>query len=222
MKKFILVIIVYLLFPRGIIASTINYSLRIKVDDAYFVPKEEDGSDIRPITHEGTTYLPMRALVTALGAKISSNQGVIYIESGERVPMQSEKTKCYSKIEKIDTVIKEDTLLYVNEEQIHCRTLFYKNRMYLPVRTLSQVLGERIEYNSDRHILLIGNAELTAEDYFMTEEDVKEKLKSLRSKYPHNKYWNTVGITVPEGIDTSEYVTNQPCTHYFDYYFGYM
>ena len=56
-----------LLQSTQVFGASINYNLRMKVDNQYFTPREVNGTDLRPIVHEGTTYLPVRALGTVLG-----------------------------------------------------------------------------------------------------------------------------------------------------------
>lgn len=52
------------------IVAQINYSLKMKVDNVDWTPTEEDGTAIRPITYNGRTYLPVRALAEKLGISI--------------------------------------------------------------------------------------------------------------------------------------------------------
>lgn len=65
-------------FACGVVASdsikevtaSINYGLKMKVDNVEWNPTEDDGSAVRPITYNGRTYLPVRALAEKLGVAI--------------------------------------------------------------------------------------------------------------------------------------------------------
>lgn len=44
-------------------------------------------------------------------------------------------------------------------------------------------------------------------------QNIINKLKKLKKKYPDGKYWNHVGYNVSAGQSTYGYVTNSPCNH---------
>ncbi len=46
-----------------------------------------------------------------------------------------------------------------------------------------------------------------------TTQKIKNKLKSLKEKYPNGYYWNHVGCRVSKTQNVSGFVTNKPCNH---------
>lgn len=66
------------------IAATINYALKMKVDNIEWNPTEADGSAIRPITYNGRTYLPVRALAEKLGIAIDWDEATQTVLIGEK------------------------------------------------------------------------------------------------------------------------------------------
>jgi hypothetical protein len=63
------------------INAFLNYSIGFKIDGSTYVPKDENGNKLAPITYHDTTYLPVRALSNALNTPIQydSKTDTIYI-----------------------------------------------------------------------------------------------------------------------------------------------
>ena len=66
------------------ITATINYNLKMKFDNVEWNPTEADGSAIRPITYNGRTYLPVRALAEKIGIAIDWDQATQTVLIGEK------------------------------------------------------------------------------------------------------------------------------------------
>ena len=66
------------------ITAHINYALKMKVDNVEWNPTEADGSAIRPITYNGRTYLPVRALGEKLGVAIDYDAATQTVLIGEK------------------------------------------------------------------------------------------------------------------------------------------
>lgn len=63
------------------INAFLNYSIGFKIDGSTYIPKDENGNKLAPITYHDTTYLPVRALSNALNTPIQydSKTNTIYI-----------------------------------------------------------------------------------------------------------------------------------------------
>ena len=61
--------------------KVVQGGLTLYVDGQLFVPKDAKGNTVEPIIYEGTTYLPLRAVATALGKDITydSKTSSVYI-----------------------------------------------------------------------------------------------------------------------------------------------
>lgn len=77
------------------ITAQINYAIKMKVDNVEWNPSESDGSAIRPITYNGRTYLPVRALCDKLGVAVDwdADQQLISIGNKEWTPLTADMVK---------------------------------------------------------------------------------------------------------------------------------
>jgi len=66
------------------ITAHINYGLTMKLNNADFNPSENDGAAIRPITYNGRTYLPVRALSEALGIAVDYDGATETVYLGDK------------------------------------------------------------------------------------------------------------------------------------------
>ncbi|HHT03334.1 MAG TPA: hypothetical protein GX005_03305 [Bacteroidales bacterium] len=53
------------------ITAQINPNLKMELNNKSFKPKDANGKEMKPITYQGSTYLPVRALGEALGVDIT-------------------------------------------------------------------------------------------------------------------------------------------------------
>ncbi|WP_201007921.1 hypothetical protein [Paenibacillus glycanilyticus] len=63
------------------ISAFLNHSIGFKINGSTYIPKDENGKTLAPITYHDTTYLPVRALSNALNTPIQydSKTNTIYI-----------------------------------------------------------------------------------------------------------------------------------------------
>ena len=76
------------------IRAYLNNGLKLKIDGAAWEPKLSDGTPIRPITYDGSTYLPVRAVSEALNVAVNYDEATDTVLLGERsegVPISAEK-----------------------------------------------------------------------------------------------------------------------------------
>ncbi|NOU95652.1 DUF4352 domain-containing protein [Paenibacillus sp. LMG 31456] len=74
------------------ISAYLNKGLGLKLNGKAWQPKDEDGKATFPITYNGSTYLPARAVAEALGTKIgydAESNTVLIGENGETIPSSS-------------------------------------------------------------------------------------------------------------------------------------
>ena len=65
--------------------ATLYYrGISIKLDGAYLTPRDVNGTVVNPFIIDGTTYLPVRAVASALGLNVGWEQDTqtIYLTSG--------------------------------------------------------------------------------------------------------------------------------------------
>ena len=137
---------------------TLNKNIKIKYNGAYQAFSNVKGDTVYPISYNGTTYLPIRAISSMFGSAIEWNaeENAIYLGKGEK------DTKCSSVIDKfisgkdeiIDVEINSEIkILYGNEQQLFkdanknlVYPLSYQGTTYLPVRAISNLFDANIEW----------------------------------------------------------------------------
>jgi len=108
MNKRFIILMLCVVFLLGVSAGTaaataeqeeikafINYGLQIKLDGNDFAPVNEDGSPMYPITYNGRTYLPVRALGNALSVAVDYDPKTqtVYLGEKGRIPLKGEDYK---------------------------------------------------------------------------------------------------------------------------------
>ncbi len=91
MKRIITIFIMLLLLPFICSADTgwkdisVWYGATVTINGESFIPTDSTGKTVEPFIYEGTTYMPMRAVVEALGAHIEwdANNKVVMITYSE-------------------------------------------------------------------------------------------------------------------------------------------
>jgi len=66
------------------IRAYLNHDIQIVLGGKLFEPKLPDGTKIVPITYNGTTYLPLRAISEAVGLETSWDGGTKTVYLGEK------------------------------------------------------------------------------------------------------------------------------------------
>lgn len=103
MKKVIIVLIVCAVFVIGLslgaigaakqeeVRAIINYELKIKLNGQDFVPTGADGKVMRPLTYNGSTYLPVRAIAQALSVAVDYDAALqtVYLGEKGKTPLES-------------------------------------------------------------------------------------------------------------------------------------
>jgi len=66
------------------ISAKINYGITLKLNGQSFVPKDPNGKELRPITFEGSNYVPLRAIAEALDVPVNYDPKTLEISLGEK------------------------------------------------------------------------------------------------------------------------------------------
>ena len=172
MKKIILslVIIVILCISISFAASTtkstepetvevvINSSRAIRFNSTYRVFYNAKGDNVYPISYNGTTYLPIRAISALFSEGITwdGEKNIIYLGKGD-VDTSScveSDVRFYVPVDKVEAkIITDRKIYYKNKVQTFkdakgkvVYPLSYQGTTYLPVRAISNLFGAKIEY----------------------------------------------------------------------------
>lgn len=101
------------------IQAFLNHELKVKVNGVQAQLNDEQGNAVLPITYEGNTYLPVRAIAGALGVAVDYDAATTTVLLGEKVEGVSIAAEKYS-----DTYVTDDKAhtTYQNKDY---RTVYY-------------------------------------------------------------------------------------------------
>ncbi|WP_236575682.1 stalk domain-containing protein [Paenibacillus sp. USDA918EY] len=66
------------------VKAYLNSSIQLKFNGTPVQPRDEKGNAVLPITYNGTTYLPVRAVADVMGIAVSYNPETYTVELGEK------------------------------------------------------------------------------------------------------------------------------------------
>ncbi|WEK55109.1 MAG: copper amine oxidase N-terminal domain-containing protein [Candidatus Cohnella colombiensis] len=174
MKKVILTGLIFILafMCMGAVASAsgssesvdavLNNKLQFKIDGAEWTPTAA------PISYNGTTYLPVRAISVALGLDIkfeASTNSIIIVNGKNSNEASATTTNSTADARNlpIKATLNRSLKFQINGESWTptADPISYKNTTYLPVRALSNALGLDIKFNPASNLIAIQNGEGT-------------------------------------------------------------
>lgn len=138
MKRITSICILLLILPLICIADTgykdINvwYGATVTFNGKLFTPTDSNGKTVQPFIYEGTTYMPIRAIIEALGANIEwdANNKVVMITK-DREEKKAEEVTEFAKddifIEKLDEIDKLITITEYQDSDNEFYNLIIKN-----------------------------------------------------------------------------------------------
>ncbi len=168
------------------ISIVVNRAISIKYNDKYLKFYDALSRDVYPISYNGSTYLPVRAISGLFNTSIlwnglenkiylDSSLGIVDNNSVEKIDGNSSKLE--AKFDKgiLNRKIKIDkagVILSFKDEQGN--TVFpisYESTTYLPVRALANVFHRSIYYESETNTVLLFDSEKELVEYTNPEKD---------------------------------------------------
>ncbi|MEK8127271.1 stalk domain-containing protein [Paenibacillus filicis] len=145
------------------IKAYLNHDLKVKVDGKPVQLQDEQGKVVEPITYEGNTYLPVRAIANALGVGVdydAASSTVLLGVKADGVAVSSESfDNVYLSKDKNDTTYKGKDYqeVLINKDSNGSFTLYPKKKftkLYLQVAALGSDIEEIQIKDSDSFALL--------------------------------------------------------------------
>ena len=176
----------------------------IKVGEQIKSFYDANGHPVFPIVYRGTTYLPVRAVSGLMGENVDWDgpSKTVFIGKTLKAPVKSETFASSwvrdggvpfgirPPVQTAQAHLKPDiSILYdfvaqrfsdVNEEDVY--PINYRGSVYLPIRAISRLMGESVEWDEGRKQITISDSE--AEEAARQEreaEDGEERVWLLRS-----------------------------------------
>ena len=167
-------------------------------------------NEVFPISYQGTTYLPVRAISSLLDIPIEWNEKTnsIYLtqglkDHGAAKEDYESKNKKTNELMKISMLRNEDIKIYYNGEiqtfkdvnGTRVYPLSYNGTTYLPIRAVSNLFNLFIDWESETQTVLIkeknnskifGDKEIKEDLIFLTDEELEIALNEIFAKYGHD------------------------------------
>ncbi len=141
-------------------------NIKIVVDGTRVIPRDVNGNIVDPFIIDGTTYLPVRALATALGKNVlwdSEANAVVISGQAEPTPSPDDIPASYRATVEVTTVYKDIKLIVDDYEVIPkdangniVEPFIIDGTTYLPVRALANALGENVAWDAATSTVYIG------------------------------------------------------------------
>ncbi len=149
--------------------TAVYNNIKIAVDGTRVIPKDVNGNVVSPFIIDGTTYLPVRALASALGQNVTWDSktntvnigGEPEISIGENTLLQP-SDDAYRTVEV--TAVYKDIKIVVNGTEIIPKDVngnivepfIIDGTTYLPVRALANALGEDVSWEQSTSTVYVG------------------------------------------------------------------
>ena len=153
MKKFLLLTLVFMLIISSVPVYAGTDYITVIIDGEELVPKDANGNIVRPMLTKGTTYLPVRAVASALELDIKWDDSTksVFING---TPQKAEKTN--------------DVNVYINGEKILpmdvngnvVNPILKDGTTYLPIRAISEAFNKEVSWEQEIHTVILTTPEV--------------------------------------------------------------
>ncbi len=150
MKKFI--VITALVLSALMSLTVFGAGVSVTLNGSPIDTRDVNGAEVAPFIQDGTTYVPVRAIATALNIKIdwdNDTRTVIIGEKGSAAPKLGEKVNVYingAEFIPRDAAGKEVAPIILN------------GTTYLPVRAIAQAFAKKVDWDGDSSTVIISDS----------------------------------------------------------------
>lgn len=138
MKKFIYILLVILILFSLTAFSYENETASVRVNDTLIV------SDPMPMLINGRTYLPLRAILNAIGV---DNKDIIWWELSESVEIKHKDTHIFMPVDSNEVLVNGE--IYYTDSPAFIKD----ERTFVPVRFLSETLNCKVNWDGINFIV---------------------------------------------------------------------
>lgn len=136
LKRFIYILLAILTVFSFTVLSEENVSVRVNNNFIY--------SDVAPLLINGRTYLPLRAILNAIGV---SNNDIVWWEISESVEVRHQDIHIFMPVNSNEVIV-NDSIYYTDSPA------FIKGeRTFVPVRFLSETLNCKVDWDGINFIV---------------------------------------------------------------------
>ncbi len=136
LKRFIYIFIIFtVLFSYSAFSQE---SVSVRVDNNFIV------SDVAPMLIGGRTYLPLRAILNAIGV---DNKDIIWWELSESVEIRHKDIHIFMPVNSNEVIV-NDSIYYTDSP-----AFIEEERAFVPVRFLSETLNCKVDWDAVNFIV---------------------------------------------------------------------
>lgn len=190
MKKYIVsALILSILFSVNTFAeeAVMSNSMKITINNEDFTPKDSETKKIlKPIVYNSSTYIPLRSISEAIGAKVDydTQTKAINITLNEFKQPESGSSIYGGADRKIDIIENKDSIITVNGKNLNIYPVVYENRTYIPLRAAAEALGLGVSYDAQtKKINLVSSISSTENNDYETSLDLVQLQGEENAEY---------------------------------------
>ena len=132
MKRFILILLLFTMLFSVCTAANTEETVTVKVNGNLIQ------SDVPPVLKDGRTFLPLRAILNAIGVE---NENIIWWEMAEAVEIKHNNTHIFMVLNSREAIVNENTY------HLDAPAFETRGRTLVPVRFLSENLNCRVVWD---------------------------------------------------------------------------
>ena len=149
------------------VTAQLSPNVSIVVDGAARTFYNVSGAEVHPITYNGTTYLPIRAIGEIMGKNVNWDQATLTVSlSGTRtMGTVSGTPDTWTATQNITGDIRSDvtilvdgvrqTFTDVNGSVVY--PMIYNGSVYLPIRAIGNLMGKSVSWNQATNTVILGS-----------------------------------------------------------------
>ncbi|MBQ8003103.1 MAG: RICIN domain-containing protein, partial [Clostridia bacterium] len=148
MKKFLSFALVFMLILSSVSAFAAADYITVVIDGVELECKDVNGNVVRPILLNGTTYLPVRAVASALNLSIEWNDETksVFINGAPEKAVKTDVVNVYINGERI---IPMD----INGNVVN--PILKDGTTYLPIRAISEAFNKTVSWEQETHTVIL-------------------------------------------------------------------
>lgn len=148
MKKFLLLTLIFMLLLSAVPTLAANDYITVVIDGVELVPKDVNGNIVRPMLTKGTTYLPVRAVASALNLDIEWDDSTksVFING---TPEKAEKTDV------VNVYINDERILPMDVNGNVVNPILKDGTTYLPIRAISEAFNKEVSWEQETHTVML-------------------------------------------------------------------
>ncbi|MBQ7875889.1 MAG: RICIN domain-containing protein [Clostridia bacterium] len=148
MKKFLLLVLVFMLIISSVPVYAGTDYITVIIDGEELVPKDVNGNIVRPMLTKGTTYLPVRAVASALNLDIEWDDATksVFING---TPEKAEKTDV------VNVYINGEKILPMDVNGNVVNPILKDGTTYLPIRAISEAFNKEVSWEQETHTVIL-------------------------------------------------------------------